>query len=195
MPRKRLLLIAFLVLAALAGLALSPVIIASALRGWLHWQAHRQHLKIELGKINAPFLRPVSIERIRITNATGVSTQIELNVDRAILRLNLARIVTAKPNGVTGFSIQNARAEIRRDFAGGKRPLDFNWRALQTLLPANFDIAHLDLRVENSPTVVLLRNVAASGNQIESGRFSAGEFSITSPLFRQTFSQLRGATK
>jgi hypothetical protein len=195
MPRKRLLLIAFVVLAALAGLALSPLIIANALRGWLHWQAHRQHLKIELGKIEAPFLRPISIERIRITNAAGVSTQIELNVDHAILRLNLARTVAAKANGVHGLSIQNGRAEIRRDFAGGKRPLDFNWRALQALLPANFDIAHLDLRVENGPTVILLRNAAISGNQIESGRFSAGEFSITSPLFRQTFSQLRGATK
>lgn len=195
MPRKRLLLIAFVVLAALAGLALSPVIIASALRGWLYWQAHRQHLKLKLGKIDAPFLRPVSIERIRITNAPGVSTQIELNAEHAILRLNLARIVAAKPNGVNGLSIQNAHVEIRRDFAGGKQPLDFNWRALQALLPANFDIAHLDLRVENGPTVVLLRNASVSGNQIESSRFSANEFSITSPLFRQTFSQLRGATK
>src|ERR1700736_3866059 len=195
MPRKRLLLIAFVVLAALVGLALSPVIIASALRGWLHWQAHRQHLKLELGKIEAPFLRPVSIERIRITNATDVSTQIELNAEHAILRLNLARIVAAKPNGVNGLSVQNAHVEIRRDFVGGKQPLDFNWRALQALLPANFDIAHLDLRVENGPTVVLLRNASVSGNQIESRRFSAGEFSITSPLFRQTFSQLRGATK
>src|ERR1700730_11949880 len=195
MPRKRLLLIAFVVLAALAGFALSPIIIASALRGWLHWQAHRQHLKIELGKIDAPFLRPVSIKRIRITNKAGVSTQIELIAEHAIVRLNLARIVAGKADCVHGLSIQNARAEIRRDFAGGKRPLDFNWRALQALLPPNFDITHLDLRVENGPTVVLLRNAAVSGNQIESGRFSAGEFSITSPLFLQTFSQLRGATK
>src|ERR1700736_159250 len=195
MPRKRLLLIAFVVLAALAGFALSPIIIASALRGWLHWQAHRQHLKIELGKIDAPFLRPVSIKRIRITNKAGVSTQIELIAEHAIVRLNLARIVAAKADGVHGLSIQNARIEIRRDFAGGKRPPDFNWRALQALLPANFDITHLDLRIENGPTVVLLRNAAISGNQIEAGRFSAGEFTITSPLFRQSFSQLRGATK
>src|SRR6202023_2190180 len=160
MPRKRLLLIAFVVLAALAGLALSPVIIGSGLRGGLYWQAHRQHLKLKLGKIDAPFLRPVSIERIRITNATGVSTQIELNAEHAILRLNLARIVAAKPNGVNGLSIQNAHVEIRRDFAGGKQPLSFNWRALQALLPANFDIAHLDLRVENGPTVILLRNAS-----------------------------------
>src|SRR5207302_783466 len=75
------------------------------------------------------------------------------------------------------------------------RPAHFNWTALQTLLPVNFDIAHFDLRVENGPTVVFLRNAAISGNQIEAGHFSAGEFAITSPLLRQTFSQLRGATK
>src|SRR5260370_27508245 len=71
----------------------------------------------------------------------------------------------------------------------------FTWTALQMLLPANVDIGHLDLRVENGPTVVLLRNPSISGNQIEAGRLSAGEFAITSPLLRQTFSQLRGATK
>src|SRR5439155_26385004 len=45
----------------------------------------------------------------------------------------------------------------------------------------------------SSDLVILLRNAALSGNQIEAGRCSAGELTITSPLFRQTFSQLRGA--
>src|SRR4029077_20554631 len=98
MPRKRLLLIAFVVLAALAGLALSPVIVASALRGWLHWQAHRQHLKIELGKITAPFLKPISIDHIRVTNEAAVATQIEFNAEHATLRPSLARIVAGKAN-------------------------------------------------------------------------------------------------
>ena len=195
MPRKRLLLIAIIVLAALAGIALSPALAAGALRGWLYWQARRQHLKIELGKIDAPFLRPVSIDRIRITNEAAVATQIELNAEHATLRLNLAKIIAGKTDGIHGLSIQNARAEVRRDFSGAKRPLDFNWRALQALLPANFEIARLDLRVENGPSVVLMRNASISGNQIESGRFSADDVAITSPMFRQTFSRLRGATK
>src|SRR3984893_11484901 len=195
MPRKRLLLIAIIVLAGLAGIALSPALSAGAVRGWLYWQARRQHLKIELGKIDAPFLRPVSIDRIRITNETAVATQIELNAEHATLRLNLAKIIAGKTYGVHGLSIQNARAEVRRDFSGAKRPLDFNWRALQALVPANFEIARLDLRVENGPSVVLMRNASVSGNQIESGRFSADDVAITSPMFRQTFSRLRGATK
>lgn len=195
MPRKRLLLIAFIVLAALAGIALSPVVVASATRAWLMWQAHRQHLKIELANLNAPLLGPVSIGRIHIKNAPGVSTQIDLTAENATLRLNLAKIVSGKADGVRGLLIQSARAEVRRDFSGPKRAVDFNWRALQALLPSNFEIGQLNLRVENGPSVVILRNAAVSGNQIESGRFSADECTIASPLFRQTFSRLRGATK
>ncbi len=195
MPRKRLLLIAIIVLAALAGIALSPALTVAAVRGWLYWQARRQHLKIEVGKIQAPFLRPVSIDRIRITNEPAVTTQIDLTAEHAALHLKLARLLAGKTEGVHILTIQNAHAEVRRDFSGGKRPLDFNWRALQVLLPTNFQINHLDLRVENGPSVVLLRNASISGNQIEAGRFSAGEVAVSSPMFRQTFSQLRGATK
>ena len=195
MPRKRLLLIAIMVLAALAGVALSPALTAGALRGWLYWQAHRQHLKIEIGKIDAPLLRPVAIDRIRITNELAVATQIDLSVEHVTLHLKLARVIAGKTDGVHALSIQNAHAEVRRDFSDGKHPIEFNWRALQALLPANFQIDRLDLRVENGPSVVLLRNASISGNQIEAGRFAAGECAITSPMFRQTFSQLRGATK
>src|SRR5437868_9890297 len=158
MPRKRLLLIAFIVLATLAGIALSPVVVASATRGWLMWQAHRQHLKIELANLNAPLLRPVSIGRLHITNAPGGSTKIDLTAENATLRLSVARILSGKSDSVRGLSIQSARVEVRRDFSGPNRPVDFNWRALQALLPSNFEIGQLNLRVENGPTVVILRN-------------------------------------
>src|SRR5262250_1167577 len=136
MPRKRLILIAFLLLAALAGIALSPAFVAGATRAWLNWQAHRQHLKIELGKLSAPLLRPVSIERVRVTNEAAFATQIDLTAEHATLRLNLARIVAGNTEGIHGFSIQNARAEVRRDFSGTGKPIDFNLRALQAVLPA-----------------------------------------------------------
>ena len=196
MPKNRLLLISLATLmVVLATIVFAPFVVSNWLRVWLHWQAHRQHLTIELGKIAAPLLRPVSIERIRVKSENGAGTQIELNAERAILHLSLAKILAGRGNGVRTLSIQTARAEVRRDYSESVRPAGFNWTALQSLLPANFDIGHLDLRVENGPSVILLRNAAISGNQIEAGRFSAGDFTITSPLFRQTFSQLRGATK
>src|SRR6266568_1587259 len=42
--------------------------------------------------------------------------------------------------------------------------------------------------------MILLRNGSLSASETEAGRFSAGEVMISSPWFRQTFSQLRGAT-
>ena len=196
MPKNRLLLILLATLIVVLGtIVFAPFVVSNGLRLWLHLQAHRQQLKIELGKISAPFLRPVSIERIRVMSKPGAATQIELNAEQAILHTSLAKILTGRSDGVRTLSIKRARAEIRRDYSESVRPARFNWTALQSLLPANFDIGHLDLRVENGSTVVLVRNASISGNQIEAGRFSAGEFAITSPLLRQTFSQLRGATK
>jgi hypothetical protein len=196
MPKNRLLLISLATFMMVLGtIVFAPFVVSNGLRLWLGWQARRQHLNIELGKISAPFLRPVSIERIRVTSKPGAATQIELNADQTILHPSLAKILTGRGDGVRTLSIKTARAKIRRDYSESVRPVRFNWTPLQSLLPANFDIGHLDLRVENGPTVVLLRNASISGNQIEAGRFSAGELTITSPLFRQTFSQLRGATK
>jgi hypothetical protein len=192
MPKNRLLLFSLAILmVALGTIVFAPFVVSNGFRLWLRWQAHRQHLKIEIGKIAAPLLRPVSIERIRVTSEKSVATQTELTAEHTILRFSLV----GRGDGLRTLSIQTVRAQIRRDYSESVKPARFDWTALQALLPANFDIAHLDLRVENGPTVVLLRNATISGNQIEAGRFSAGEFAITSPMFRQTFSQLRGATK
>ena len=196
MPKNRLLLISLAIfMVALGTIVFAPFVVSNGLRFWLHWQAHRQQLKIEVGKIAAPFLRPVSIERIRVTSEKGIATQIELTAEHNIFHFSLAKVLTGRGEGLRTLSIQTARAEIRRDYSERVRPAPFNWKALQAMLPANFDIGRLDLRVENGPTVILLRNAAISGNQIEAGRFSAGELAITSPMFRQSFSQIRGATK
>ncbi|PYL54217.1 MAG: hypothetical protein DMF29_06700, partial [Verrucomicrobia bacterium] len=196
MPKNRLFLISLATLMVVLGtIVFAPFVVSNGLRLWLHWQARRQQLNIELGKISAPVLRPVSIERIRVTSKPGSATQIELNAEQAVIHPSLAKILAGRGDGIRTLSIKTGRAEIRRDYSESARVARFNWTALQALLPANFDIGHIDLRVENGPTVVLLRNASISGNQIESGRFSSGEFTITSPLLRQSFSQLRGATK
>ena len=80
MPKNRLLLISLaLLMVALGAIVFAPFIVSNGLRLWLHWQANRQHLKIEIGKITAPFLRPVSIERIRGTSEKGTAS-ITINV-------------------------------------------------------------------------------------------------------------------
>src|SRR2546423_7306023 len=108
MPKNRLLLFSLAILmVALGTIVFSPFVVSNGLRLWLHWQAHRQHLKIEVGKIAAPFLRPVSIERIRVTSEKGAATQIELTAEYTILHFSLA----GRGHGVRILSIQTARAE------------------------------------------------------------------------------------
>src|SRR5205823_5948741 len=58
----------------------------------------------------------------------------------------------------------------------------------------NLSIANSEVRVENGPTLILLRRGVLSASETEAGRFSASEVMIASPWLRQTFSQLRGAT-
>jgi hypothetical protein len=182
-------------LAGLATIVLAPVVVANGLRVWLRWQAQRQQLQIETGKIQAPFLRPVTIDTVRVTNKAGALPHIELRAERVVLQPRLAGLLAGRGDAIRALSIETSRVEIRRDFEKATGHERFNWAALQALLPTNFNLARLDLRIENGPTVIVMRNAAISANQIQSGRATADELAITSPWFRQTFSQLRGATK
>src|SRR5258708_33000114 len=146
MRKNRLILISLAtVMVALGTIVFAPFVVSNGLRIWLHWQAHRQELKIDIGKISAPFLRPVSVERIRVTSKPGSATQIELNAEQTILRFSLFTVLNWPGDGVRALSIKTARAEIRRDYSESVRPGRFNWAALQSILPASFDIARLDL--------------------------------------------------
>ena len=118
MRKNRLLLISLATLMVVLGtIVFAPFVVSNGLRIWLHWQAHRQQLKIELTKIKAPFLRPISIERIRVTSESGQATQIEFTAEKTILHLSLAKILIGRDNGVRTLSVQNARAEKQRNVA------------------------------------------------------------------------------
>src|SRR5437667_167607 len=56
-------------------------------------------------------------------------------------------------------------------------------------------VSSSEMRVQDGPTLILLRNGTFSASEVEAGRFSAGELMVASPWLRQTFSQLRGATR
>src|ERR1700730_2648136 len=194
-PRRRLLFASLLVLLLGLGVfCLSPIGVAGSVRGWLWWQARRQGLKIEIGKINAPWLRPVVIARLYAVSAANTPGQIDFLAEQAIVDLRLGNILT----GASGHAIRSLRLGSLRvethcetDIKGKSK---LAWATLQKLLPDNLNIAKLDLRIEDGSTIVLLRNAALSAGQIEASRFNIGELQINSPLFRQTFSDLHGAT-
>jgi len=197
MPFGRKLLVASL-LAALLGLSvfwIAPLGVAGGVHAWLWWQARRQGLKMEIGKIDAPLLRPVVIERLRLSSANNAPCRIDLKTGRTIVHLQLARILTgASGRAIRSLAIEELRLETHCHASGETEKSKLAWPAIRKLLPQSFTIAKLDLRIENGSTNVLLRDASLSASPVEAGRFDAGDLTISSPLFRQTFSHLHAAT-
>lgn len=197
MPFGRRLLVAGL-LAALLGLSvfwIAPLGVAGGVHAWLWWQAQRQGLKLEIGKIDAPLLRPVVIERLHLSSEGNAPCQIDLKTSRTIVHLHLARILTgASGSAIRALAIEELRLETHCHASGETEKSKLAWPAIRKLLPQSFTIAKLDLRVENGSTIVLLRNASLSASPAKAGRFDAGELTLSSPLFRQTFSALHTVT-
>lgn len=196
--RKRLLILIFclILVVAIVAVVFSPFLVSTGFVWWLRWQGHRQGLNIEIGKTSAPFLRPVSIESLRITSPSGSAIQLELNARKATIDLNLAGFLTGTHGkAIRSLSAETLHTEIRRDFSPTAKPSELDWRMIGQMLPSNFAIQAFDWRIENGSTVLVLKNASISGNEIEAGRFTAADFTIASPWFRQTFTNLRGSTR
>jgi len=197
MLRNRLLLIGLSIL-LIAGIAilLAPLFVSGGLRLWARWEARKQGLHLELGKIDAPFLGPVVIRNLRITDTKSAPFGIEIQGEEAIVGLNLARIlVGARGRAVRTLSVEKLRVQVHRAYPPQTQQPKFVWATLQKLLPNNFNLAGFELRIEDGPNVFLLHNGVLSGSEVEAGHFSAAEVTIASPLLHQTFARLRGATK
>jgi hypothetical protein len=199
MRRKALLLLicVSILVAAVLVVLLAPLSVSSGLRLWARWQARQQGLLLDLGKIDAPLLRPVTIRRVRIGDTKGSPFHIEINADQIVVNLNLGRVlIGARGRAIRSLSAETLRLRINRNLSAAEaRKWELAWGTLQKLLPGEFNLPSLDLRIEEGANVLLLRNGALSASEIEAGRFKAGEVTIASPLLHQTFSNLRGATK
>ncbi len=183
-------LLALLVL--LVAIYFSWFLIGSGLQIWAAWESRHQGIRIELGKIHAPLLRPVLIDRVKITDPS--TNFIEVEADHVSLSLNLMRMIGARGRSLRQVQAEHLRIRATRPEIDNPKTR-FDWSVVQKLLPGSFNTANLELRVEAGDTVILLHGGAISGSEIEAGRFSANELMISSPLLHQTFSHLRGATK
>jgi len=194
--RTRLLLGAlFVLLAVLIVIWFTPFAVSNGIRLWVWWNARQEGLIVKIDKIDAPFLRPVTLRGLNITSTSGNAFRIELTATQASAALNLKSIMLRRGGRVIrSVSIQQLRGQLRHSNPAGRAITQRGWRTMQTLLPQNLTIGSAEVRVEDGPTVMLLRNAFLSASEIEAGRFYADEVMIASPWFRQTFSQLRGAT-
>ncbi len=194
--KNRLLLAGLLILfMSLLAIWFAPFAVSHSLRLWIWWKARDQKLTVKIDQIDAPFSRPVVVRGFRMTSAPDAAFQIDVSAAQATLNLNLKAILMRMDGrAIRTLSVEGLHAELRRNNATGATLTESGWATLQKLLPDSLNLGRFYLRVEDGPTVILLRSVSLSASQIEAGRFSADEVTIASPWFRQTFSQLRGAT-
>jgi hypothetical protein len=197
MPLKNRFLLAglFLLLAALLALWFTPSAVSHGVRWWIWWKARQEGFTVNIDKIDAPFLRPVEIRQLRLRNAHDDSLRVDLTIMDAVFDLNFKHILLhRRGRAIRNLSIRELHGELRRTNPTARAITRHGWATLHRLLPENLTITDSEVRIENGPTLVLLRNGFLSANQTEAGRFTAAEVMIASPWFHQTFSQLHGAT-
>ena len=197
MPFKnRLFLFSLLILlAALFAIWFTPFTVSNGIRLWIWWKARHERLIVDIDKIEAPFLRSVAIRGLRVRSMPENAFLIDLTVTQASVDWNFKRILLRmRGRAIRDLSIQELRGEVRRSNPAGRPITQSGWTTLQRLLPQNLRVARSDIRLQDGPTMILLRNGFLSISETEARRFSAAEVMIASPWFRQSFSQLRGAT-
>lgn len=192
--RKRFLI--FLVLAL--GLALltgvfSPFMIARGVRGWLWWVGQHEGVQVEIGKIDAPFLGPVTFDQFRVRPAKEKARRVDLQAARVTLDFNFRGwLFTQHARFVHTIAVERLRGTIQQGKQPGAAPLD--WKNLARLLPDELRFSDVDLDVTSAATAFRFRGLNFHASEVEAGKFFAREIGVSSPVLRKTFTQLRGAT-
>ena len=193
--RKRLVYFSLIVLVLVGLDALcAPFVIAHGVRWWIGWAAQKHHLVAEMGEVEAPFLRAVTIQNLRVGSARGAATEIAFHAVTVVVDLNLCGwLFTKRAHLLRSLNAGHFSGKIHVAPRVRTAPR-LDWRILAQLLPDNFQCDHFDLELTTTTTAFHFRDVILSASAIESGKFLAREISVNSPFLRQTFANLRGAT-
>ena len=197
MPFKNRIFLIILVIVALAltAVLLAPIAVSNGVRIWIAWFARREGFVATIDGVDAPFLRPVIIRQIHLKSVRDDAVRVDVTVLDARVVLNLKHIfLHLSGRDIRNISVREFHAELHRRNPNVRVLSERGWGTLHRLLPETLGIDKLETRVENGPSLILLRNASLFASETEPGRFSAAELMITSPWVRQTFSQLHGAT-
>src|SRR5256886_2859378 len=197
MPRKNHLMLVILLalLLTLVIIVLRPFAFQMGVVLWIGWRAGQEGFVVGVEGIDAPFLSPFVIHKIHLKSTRDNALRIEVTATDVKVALNFKHLLLhMRGRLIRNLSIEQFRVELRRSSPNVQALTRQGWATLQRLLPESLNIAKAEVRVENGPTLILLRRGILSASASEPGRFSAAEIMIASPWLHQTFSQLRGAT-
>src|ERR1043166_1162271 len=177
MRGKRLLLIfaSALLIVILLTICFAPLIIAGGLQVWAQRAAHRGGLRLELGEIEAPFLRPVVVRNLRVRSEPGQPFQIDCTARRVELGLNLSSIFSGSKRPLRDLEVDGLTLVIRRDATATATARHASWSLLENLLADHFKFSGVNLHTENGLTTVDVRDGALTGSELEAGTLTARE--------------------
>src|SRR3954452_15585103 len=160
MRGKRLLLIfaAALLIVILLAVCFAPLLVAGGLRVWAQRAARREGLRLELGEIEAPFLRPVIVTNLRLRSDPGLPFQIDCTAPRVELGLNLSGIFSGAKRPLRDLQVDGLTVVIRRDPAAAETARRAPWSILENLLADHFQFSGVNLHAENGLTIVDVRD-------------------------------------
>jgi hypothetical protein len=194
LKRPLILIPAASLVAAVLVVCLAPLIMANGLRLWAERVARREGFQLQLDNIEAPLLRPIVIRNLRVQSGSTAPFHISCVASRVELGLSLSGLFTGSRRPLRDLTVQGLTLDIRRNPPTEESPKRTAWSVLENLIADQFNFTSVNLHVENGSTIVDLRDGALTGSELEAGIFTARELTISSPWFRKTLSNLRGAT-
>src|SRR5439155_7813201 len=92
--KNRFFLVSLLILLAVPfAIWVAPFTVSNGVRLWVWWKARHEGLIVSIDKIEAPFLRPVTIRGLQVKSAPDNAFLIDLTVRQVSLNLNLKGIL------------------------------------------------------------------------------------------------------
>src|SRR3977135_1933064 len=129
---KRFLLLfgASLLVAGVLAVFLTPLVVAGGLRLWIARTAQQEGLHVEVEKIEAPFLRPVVVHKLKVTSQADAPFQVKIEAPRVELALNLAALVKQSSRRLLrSLAVEAINVDIRRNLQPpAAPPRRFAWR-------------------------------------------------------------------
>src|SRR5439155_5207432 len=137
--KKRLLtLILILLVALIVDALLAPLVVSHGLRLWIWWEARAHGFKADVGKIEAPFLRPATIHNIHITPSQSRAYDLNLSAPRITLDFNfLGRFLSKRARFIRGIELPDLHGSIRKNHRSNPVLRPFDWKTFHELLPDN----------------------------------------------------------
>src|SRR6186713_3571279 len=168
MPFKNriLLIVLVIVMVALAAVLLAPITVSNGVRLWVWWFARQEGFVATVEGVDAPFLRPIIIRQIHLKSARNDAVHVDVTLIDARVVLNLKHILLhMSGRDIRSISVREFRAEFHRTNPKVQTLSERGWATLHRLLPETFNIAKLETRVEDGPSLFLLRNASLSASE------------------------------